>query len=1095
MRRSSAVALLSMALGLVAATPARAQFSSSVQGVVHDQSGAVVPAASVTIRNLDTQVTATVQTNAAGVYRFSSLAPGRYEIAAEAAGFKQVKSEIRLETAQNAGVNLTLPLAGTQEEVAVTGQAEVFNPAETRIQTTIRTETLQELPLQGRNFLGLVALGPGITGHGAVGGGAPADAPDNFSTEKTVEASGNGRNYSGNQFTLDGLNVTSNILQGVANLSPNPDSVQEISVQTNTFSVENGRGSSVQVAITTKSGTNEYRGTASYFFTNQGLRAKTFFTKSYEPFSRHDISATFGGPIIKNRTFFFGSVQPLRSRVSQATSVITFETPEFVDFARRNYPNSLGTKILTDYPLANVETTGVAQTAQQIFGADCGTPAAGNIPCALPMVAEGRFKPSPFRNAIQYSFRVDHYMRDGKDRLYFNFYKVDLDTEQIGRRKGFYGVDNNNTSAYQGSWTHIFTPHLLNELSYGQIRVQGSVGDSPGIPFRIPDINIAYQNTGVNAGWGPATFIQHNYNWRDVVTWVRGSHSLKIGAEFWKGDDDARFRAPYERPSLQFNNLLDLVRDRPYQQSGVNYDPITGQVANGAYRHLLNTLGAFVQDEWKVRPNLTLTLGLRWDDYGNPHPDQNTRMGNVFRGTGSTLNEQFTSAVVRQVDAVYAGRLNKNFSPRAGVAWAPGDGARWLVRGGVGLYHNWIPLGEANRVRQNPPGLVTPTFRIGDPIEPILSIGTSDRPPFGFNYPKIPAGQLDARGGIVGARPGAGGIDRDIKADSTLIYNLGVERQLPKGIVASVAYSGSYTWNGLFGSDFNRFPGDLLDGRLDRLNPSFGTIYYELNANKIYYNGLLFSLRQVTRRSSFQVAYTLSKVEDYGQAGTRVNRDPGYATPTQYDLSQYRAAADWDVRHRLAFAESYSLPEPKSGSGFLTRLLGGWQINGTGILQTGTPFSVFSSAPFRPVLDANGKVIGLQPNSGDYNADGVNFDFPNAPNGQVPGSFTRQQFVDGVFPASAFSLPAPGQEGTLKRSAFRNPGFINIDMSLVKNNRFGDRVNVQLRLEVFNVLNRVNLGGVNGANGNNGDLASSTFGRATSTYDPRIMQLGVRVVF
>jgi len=312
MRRVSAVALLSMALGLIAATPALAQFSSSVQGVVHDQSGAVVPAASVTIRNLDTQVTATVQTNAAGVYRFSSLAPGRYEIAAGAAGFKQVKSEIRLETAQNAGVNLTLPLAGTQEEVAVTGQAEVFNPAETRIQTTIRTETLQELPLQGRNFLGLVALGPGITGHGAVGGGAPADAPDNFSTEKTVEASGNGRNYSGNQFTLDGLNVTSNILQGVANLSPNPDSVQEISVQTNTFSVENGRGSSVQVAITTKSGTNEYRSTASYLFTNQDLRAKTFFTKCYEPFSRHDIYATFGVPTMKNRTIFTGALHPHR---------------------------------------------------------------------------------------------------------------------------------------------------------------------------------------------------------------------------------------------------------------------------------------------------------------------------------------------------------------------------------------------------------------------------------------------------------------------------------------------------------------------------------------------------------------------------------------------------------------------------------------------------------------------------------------------------------------------------------------------------------------------------------------------------------------
>lgn len=1086
---STGVLLIAGLALILSSPPAFAQYSSSVQGVVADQSGGVVPGVLVTARNLDTQVVATAQTNETGVYRLSSLAPGRYEITAEISGFQPAKTEVRLETSQTAGVNLTLSVAGATEQVAVTGQSELFNPAETRVQTTIRTETLQELPLQGRNFLGLVALGAGITGHGAVGGGAPADAPDNFSTEKTVEASGNGRNYSGNQFTLDGLNVTSNILQGTANLSPNPDSVQEVAIQTNTFSVENGRGSSVQVAITTKSGTNEYHGTGSYFFTNENLRAKTFFTTKYEPFSRHDMSATFGGPIIKNRTFVFGSVQPLRSRVSQSTSIITFETPEFVDYARRTFPSTIGTQLLSDYPLENVETTGVVQTARGIFGDACNTPATGNIPCDLPIVAEGRFKPSPFRNAIQYSGRVDHYLRENNDRLYFNFYKVDLDTEQIGRRRGFYGVDNNNTSAYQASWTHIFSPTLLNEFSYGQIRVQGSAGDSPGIPFRVPDINITYQNTGINAGWGPATFIQHNYNWRDVVTWVRGAHSVKVGFEAWMGDDDAQFRAPYERPSFQFNNLLDLVRDQPYQQSGVNYDPITGQVANGAYRHLLNTVGAFVQDDWKVRPNLTLTLGLRWDDYGNPYPDDDTTMGNVFLGAGATLDEQFANASVRQVDAVYEHRLRKNFSPRAGVAWAPGSGNTWLVRGGMGLYHNWIPLGEANRVRQNPPGLVTPTFRVGEPIEPILSIGTSDRPPFGFNYPTIPAGSLDERGGIVGARPGAGGIDRNIEADSTLIYNVGVERQLPHNIVAGAAYSGSYTWNGLFGSDFNRFDGDLLDGRLDRLNPSFGQIYYELNANKIYYNALILSAKQALGRSNFLATYTLSKVEDYGQAGTRVNRDPGFATPTAHNLSQYRAPADWDVRHRFAFAESYMLPDPNTGSALLNRIAGGWQITGTGIFQTGTPFTIFTDAPFSPVLGPDGTVIGLQPTSGDYNADGVNFDFPNAPTGTIPDSFSRDQYVNGVFPASSFGQPAPGQEGNLQRSTFRNPGFINVDLSLIKNNRISDRINAQFRFEVFNVFNRVNFGGVNG------NLASSTFGRSTSTYDPRIIQLGVRVTF
>jgi hypothetical protein len=453
------------------------------------------------------------------------------------------------------------------------------------------------------------------------------------------------------------------------------------------------------------------------------------------------------------------------------------------------------------------------------------------------------------------------------------------------------------------------------------------------------------------------------------------------------------------------------------------------------------------------------------------------------------LDEQFAHASVRQVDAVYEGRLIRNFSPRAGFAWAPGSGNRWLMRGGVGLYHNWIPLGEANRVRQNPPGLVTPTFRVGEPIEPILSIGTSDRPPFGFIYPTIPAGSLDENGGIVGARPGAGGIDRNIDADSTVIYNIGVERQFAKQIVGAVAYSGSYTWDGLFGSDFNRVAGDLLDGSLDRLSPSFGTIYYELNANKMYYNALILSARQAIGRNNFTASYTWSKVEDYGQAGTRVNRDPGYATPTAQNLSQYRADADWDVRHRFAFAESYELPSPEGGSALIQRLAGGWQVTGTGIFQTGTPFTVFTDAPFSPVRDANGNVVGLLRSSGDFNADGVNYDFPDQPIGDVPSSFSRQDYVDGVFRNAVFPFPAPGQEGNLQRSSFRNPGFINIDLSLIKNNRFGERINAQFRFEVFNVLNRTNLAGVNG------NLASSTFGRSTSTYDPRIIQLGVRVTF
>jgi len=1064
-------------VGLLAG-PVFGQFTSGLQGILEDASGGSIPNAIVKLRNVSTGVVVEAKTDDSGGYHFRSLAPGRYELSADAPGFQSTPATVTVYTEQVATFNLRLNVAGVSSQVSVSAETDTIDTGDSRLESTVRTQQLQDLPIEGRNFLGLVAVAPGITGHGAVGNGAPGDAPDNFSTEKTVDASGNGRNYSGNQFTVDGLNITSNILLGTANLTPNPDSIQEMAVQTNTFSVENGRGSSVQIAITTKSGSNQYHGTGSYFFTDQHLWARTEFTPTtgYEPFKKNDLAGTFGGPIIKNHTFFFASVEDLRAQVSQATQVHVVESPEFVAFAKQAYPNSIGTKLLTQYPLFSVVTTGVNQTAQQAFGSACGTPSAGNIPCDLPVSDNARFKPSPFRNALQYNFRVDQSF--SKDRLYFSMYRTNLDTENIAIRQGFHDVGNNNTKAYQAAYTHIFNPNLLNDFSYGQIRVQGSSGESGGIPFHVPDIGIDGGQEGINGPWGPATFIQNNYNWRDVVTLLKGKHSLKFGYEFWKGDDDARFAGPYYRPHFQFATLLTLVQDQPREESGVNFNPLTGKPADGAYRHLLNTNGIFVQDDWKVKPDLTLTIGIRWDDYGNPHPDEKTGAeGNVFLGTGSDLNSRVANAVVKAVKQTYAGRLNKNFSPRLGFAYNPDRHGMTVFRGGIGLYHNWIPLGEDNRVRQNPPGLITPTFRAGDPIPPIFGLGTTDQPPFGFTFPTIPAGQLDSRGGLVGIRAQANGIDPKITPDSTYIYTAGVERQLPFKLIVSGHYSGSYTYNGIIGTDINRSPGDLLDGTLDRLNPSFGTMYYEFNGNVIKYNAGIFAVRQTLGHSFWQASYTLSRVTDYGQAGSRVNRDPGYAVPTQYNLSQYEAPADWDATHRFALAGTYEIPSPRNNK-FLKPVLGGWEVGSVWILQSGNPITIVNQADF-----AHG---------GDYNADGVNFDFPNAPATPLPTSFSRNQYIQGIAPASLFGTPNPGTEGKLKRATYRNPGFINVDASLIKNNRFEfvhDNINLQLRFEFFNVLNRVNLQGIDA------NLNDSNFGKSTNTYDPRIIQVGARIVF
>ena len=1089
-------ALLFTVLFIGPARVAEAQFSAQLQGTVLDQSRAVVPGAAVTLANSDTAVSFTAVSDANGGFRFPNLAPGAYRVKVELAGFRTATLDAQVLTQQTSNVVIALEVASAAEVVSVTAAPPRIDVADSRVQATYREEALRDLPFQGRNFLGLMAIAPGVTGRGAVGGGAPGDAPDNFSTEKTVDVSANGRNSGGNQFIMDGLNMTSNIIQGVANLSPNPDAIQEMAIQTNTFSVAEGRASSVNVAITTKSGSNSFRGTASYIFTNEKFWARPFFrTTAFDPFYKHDLSGTVGGPILKNRTFFFSSVQPLRSRLTNADQVRTYESPEFVAYARQNFPNSLGTRVLGEHAIENAVTTGVLRTARDIFGDACGTAAARNIPCDLPMVVEGRFKPSPFRNGLQWSTRIDHNLRGGRDRVYGNYFRTTLDAESPAVRVG-YGTSNKNVSdAVQVNWSRTITSHLVNEFAFGSLRVEGNSGTDPKLPMGVPNINIGFQNTGLSPTWGPGTFIQNNYNWKNVVTWVKSDHLLKFGFQAWSGDDDARFSPVRSRPTFDFNNLLELVTDDPREQRDVAYDPLTGKSAAGGYRHLMNTFGAFVQDDWKVKPNLTLTAGLRWDDYGDITPDRNKTISfaNIFPGSGSTNDERFATATVQSVDSVYGRRLNRNFSPRGGFAWDPSNKATLVIRGGAGLYKDWIPLGEANRITGNPPGLAFPVFRRGEAVGPVFSLGTQNTYPFGFTLPNLPSRQLTPAGGLVGTRLGTGGIDRQIDPADTLIYSFGAERQLPLDLVGGVTYSGSHTWNGVVGTDFNRTPGDLLDGTLDRLNPNFASMYYEFNGNEVWYNGLILNLRRnLTGRTSFQSSYTLSKVEDLGQAGSRINRDGPFQLVSQNFYDQYKAVADHDRRHRFSFAGSLHLPT-LSGSNAATRvLLGGWMITGIGIFETGPPINVVNRGAFVALRDANGAFLGYGPNSGDYPADGFNYDYPNKPTQDFSGSHSRDQYVAGLFTAADFPRPAPGTLGTLPRFFYRGPGFAQVDLGFVKDSPFpvaGTRGKLQLRVDAFNIFNRVNLGNVNG------DLNSATFGRSTGTSQPRVIQFGVRVSY
>jgi hypothetical protein len=283
-----------------------------------------------------------------------------------------------------------------------------------------------------------------------------------------------------------------------------------------------------------------------------------------------------------------------------------------------------------------------------------------------------------------------------------------------------------------------------------------------------------------------------------------------------------------------------------------------------------------------------------------------------------------------------------------------------------------------------------------------------------------------------------------------------------------------------YGQDINRFAGDLIENKdvLTRLNSSFGAISYGDNGASSTYNALIVSLKGNIWGRGFVVAsYTRSSSNDDTQIGPTTN------------FRQYWGPSNWDAPNRFALAESYPIPAIKNAKGFLQAVSGGWEITSTTILQSGLPYTVYTSAPFEPIFDAQGNVIGMAPDSGDYNADGNNYDFPNAPSSGYKTPTSRQAYLGGVFSASAFGIPQMGTEGNELFNRFRGPGFAETDFALLKDQRITERVKLQFRCEAYNVFNRPNLTQVDG------DLADSTFGRVTGQTNPRWIQFGLNIKF
>src|SRR5580698_93205 len=497
---------------LVSTATCFAQFTGGVQGTVQDSKGAVIPNATVTLINADTGVTQTAVSNTNGVYRYSSLAPGNYTVSTTQQGFSPASVSFNLATDQVRDVTLVLDVQKAVATVTVTTEAPLLDPSDSRLEQTLDTTALTDLPLQGRNPTNVITVAPGVTGLGGQSSPGTANST-NFAPENWVNASANGRGANGNQYVVDGMDVTSSIRPGVLNLTPNADAVQEVSVQTNTYTVDYGRASSIQTVMTTKSGANQFHGIASDYYTSQQLTARGEFgvpqPTPLNPYHVSNLSFALGGPVIPHKEFFFFvGYEPYLSLASNGSSLVGYEDPAFVTFAQATEPNNPEVQLMAKYAPTGATTVGVASTAAQLWSntlpsaqqASClaGTgnlgPAYDEIPCATPVFDDGHFNSSSYYNAKQYNIRLDKYF--SKDRVYGQFFRDTIANGGPAIRPAFKTTSAYYTFSLQVNETHTFSPNMLNEAVFGYNRIEG-FSPKTGL-FTVPIVSVNQLGTG----WG-----------------------------------------------------------------------------------------------------------------------------------------------------------------------------------------------------------------------------------------------------------------------------------------------------------------------------------------------------------------------------------------------------------------------------------------------------------------------------------------------------------------------------------------------------------------------------------------------------------------